>query len=124
MADEPKAKDAPAGPLVPFHFIKSNQFRVIRVDGGHGGVTPHGQIQIAFYSERLPIPQKTVHRLTPEGRVVNPPVEVVSRDGLVREVEVEAIMDITTARSIAEFLSKQAEEAEKRIQDAEGKGEK
>jgi hypothetical protein len=120
MADDPAAKESAPAPTVAFHFIKSNQFRVIRVDGGHGGVTPSGQVQIAFYSERLPIPQKTVHRLTPEG-LEDTPVEVVSREGLVREVEVEAVMDVGTARSVADFLLKRAQEAETQMRAAHEK---
>ncbi len=106
------------GQRISFHFIKSNQFRVIRVDGGHGGVTPTGQVQIALYSERLPIPQKTVHDVGPDGRLVDKPVEVIARDGVVREVEVEAVMDASTARAVAEFLLKRAEEADAQVKAA------
>jgi len=52
---------------VDFDYIKSNLFRVVRVDGAHGGVSPKGSIQLAFFSERQPIPQKETYAVERTG---------------------------------------------------------
>ena len=55
---------------IEFDFIKSNLFRVIRGDGAFGGIAPGGAIHMSIYSERHPIPTKTVHKL--EGGQLGP----------------------------------------------------
>ena len=101
--NDKQAGELPAA--ISFHYIKSNLFRVIRVDGAVGGVNPKGIIQAALYSERLPNPQKTVQRLSPEGVLGEELVEHrVTRDGMVREVEIELLMDIATAKTFADWL--------------------
>ena len=56
-----------------FHYIKSNQFRVIHVDGGIGSITPKGFIHFALYSERLAIPRKGGIHLNPLSDFLGPP---------------------------------------------------
>jgi len=98
---------------VRFHYIKSNHFRVIHVDGAHGGITPTGMIQVAFHNDRSPIPQQvvsTVHENGTLGREIAE--ERVSRDGVVREVEVEAIMSLDTARALRKWLDEKIQSLE------------
>ena len=98
MADE-------AARTINFHFIKSADFRVIHVDGAHGGVTPHGYVQMTLYSERAAIPQRTTHGISDEGRVGGElRDERLSRDGPVRECEVTALMDVATAIALRTWL--------------------
>lgn len=98
-------KEAPAGGTLPFHYIKSNLFRVIHVDGAIGGPNPRDVIQAALYTERLPIPQRTVSRITAEGTLAEElPEQRVVRDGLVREVEIELIFDPATGKLFAQWL--------------------
>ena len=93
-----------------FHYIKSNLFRVIHADGAHGGVTPGLKVQMALFSERIPIPQKTTHKAVyneSEGSVaVGEEItdERVARKGLVREVETEVLMDVETAKKLYVWL--------------------
>jgi hypothetical protein len=91
--------------FLSIHYIKSNIFRVVHVDGALGGVTPGLKVQMALFSERVPIPRRTVHELSDEGVPEQPPIESEGRDGVVREVEVEAIMDLSTARSLHAWLA-------------------
>ena len=90
---------------INFDYIKSYQFRVIRVDGAHGGITPKGQaIQMALFSERQPIPRKETYRLK-EGRLGEKIKEATEqREAIIREVEVEALMDLETAKAISKWL--------------------
>jgi hypothetical protein len=110
MSTEPK-EDAPK--RVSFHFIKSNSFRVIHVDGAHGGINPNLMIQMALFSERIPIPQRSVQEIRPDGSLGDEIWEErIAREGLIREVEVEAIMDLGTARSIIQWLTEHAQRLE------------
>ena len=75
--------------VVPFHYIKSNFFRVFHTDGAVGNVTPSGLIFIGFYSERGAIPQIMVHDITEAGQVgAERQDERVGKKGVVREVEI------------------------------------
>ena len=89
-----------------FHYIKSNNFRVVHVDGAHGGITPHGYIFFAVYNDRAPIPQVTVHEIDEDGSVTTEDIrdERISKDGIVREVEVGLVMDLATAESLQRWL--------------------
>ena len=99
---------------VRYHFIKSNAFRVFYVDGAHGGITPKGQIQIALFNERHPIPQQIVHKLDADGSLGDVIAEeTVGRQGIVREVEAEAIMTLETAKSLIAWLSRSVKQLEK-----------
>lgn len=55
---------------IRFDYIKSNCFRVIRVDGVNGGPTPRADgIQMAFFSERMPIPQSEEFLVSVDGKL-------------------------------------------------------
>jgi len=96
------------GERLEFHYIKSSSFRVIHVDGAHGGVSPRQKIQMAVFSERSPIPQFTAHQVTPEGSGFKVGKEIegtkISKKGVVREVEAELLMDLETAEAIRTWL--------------------
>src|SRR5262245_56341008 len=99
---------------IRFHYIKSNLFRVVHVDGALGSVTPRGLIHCAIYSERAAIPQSTEQDISPEGRLS----DVVSREGkegIVREVDVDLIMTKETAVEIRDWLSARIKELESAI---------
>jgi len=79
---------------INFDYIKSNQFRVIRVDGAHGGIAPNGYtIQMALFSERAPIPKRETYKL--EQGKLGERVAVEQRDALIREVEIESAEQLT-----------------------------
>lgn len=88
---------------ISFDYIKSKQFRVIRVDGVHGGLAPKAHvIQMAFFSERRPIPRKETFQLK-EGQL-GEQIDRIERDAIIREVEIEALVDLDTAKSISKWL--------------------
>ena len=110
-----KKKTAKKTRPLPFHYIKANQFRVIHVDGAHGGITPSGNIQMAFFSDRQPIPQIVVHHVDQDGNVSAEEIasERVSKTGIVREVEVEAIMSLASAKVLVKWLADKISTLEK-----------
>lgn len=98
-------------PTVSFDYIKSNQFRVIRVDGVHGGVSPKGNvIQMALFSERAPIPKRETYRI--ENGKLRERTASEQRDAFIREVEVEVLVDLATAKAMHKWLGEKIESAE------------
>lgn len=99
-------KDEAIPGTVPVHFIKSNLFRVVHADGFWGGATPHGKIQLIPFNERNAIPQRLLlHDV--EGVARERPGSRVGRKGIVRELEVDVLMDLNTAISLRDFLDQQ-----------------
>lgn len=90
---------------VPFHYIKSNLFRVIHVDGAVGSIAPSALIFVGLYSERSAIPQIMVHDVTETGQVGPERVsERVGKTGIVREVEIGATLSMETAITLVAWL--------------------
>jgi hypothetical protein len=100
--------------FVVFDYIKSNFFRVIHIDGVHGGISPKlNMIQMAFFSERQAIPQTEKFALK-KGQLG----EIESRktrEAIIREVEVEALMDIDAAKALRQWLDEKIQLREKLI---------
>lgn len=90
-----------------FHFIKSNFFRVVHMDGAYGGITPSRYIQMAVYNQRQAIPQRM---LEPVEQVADHIMKSAGekkkegKSGFVREVEVNLMMDLDTAKSVVKWL--------------------
>ena len=88
---------------VTFHYIKSAGFRVVHADGVWGGATPRGYVAMNFFSERAPIPKSLTHEIMKDGNL-GEEKQQSSRDGFVREVEVEVLIDLAMARSLIPWL--------------------
>jgi len=109
---------------VKFRFFKSTAFRAIHVDGAWGGVTPRGDIHMVLYNERPSIPDATFNVLTPEGRIGNEiPGSAEGSDGIVREVEVDAIMTLNTAKALHAWLTNKINYLENAITEAVARAE-
>ena len=86
-------------------YIKSNLFRVITVDGASATLAPQpGKRFLSLFTERYPIPRQVVYEVLPD-RSVGKEVDKVSRDGLVREVEIGVVIDIRLAKGLRDTLS-------------------
>lgn len=110
MADKPELPKS-----IPIHFIKSSQFRVVWADGMHGGITPRGLLHMAFFNERSPLPRQTEVDVNPDGTAETGRGErtVDSRKGIVREIEVDVLMNLETAESFRDWLSGKIEQLKK-----------
>ena len=113
------SEDARPPQQIEFHYIKSPAFRTVHVDGVFGGLRPTGEasLAIAVFSERLPIPQRVTVAID-EGKV-GAEIERVSRRGIVRELDAELIMSMTTAQTLYDWLGTKLEEFRARTQEAE-----
>ena len=116
MSDDPaikKKSNGDASARVAFDYIKSQHFRVIRADGAIGSVTPKGEIHFALFSERAAIPRRQVHEIQDSG-LLGPPIaaETVSRDAVVREMDVDVFVSVDVAKVLVSWLQGQINEAE------------
>jgi len=99
------ARKIPPKPSVKFDYLKSNTFRVLHADGIYGGITPQGLLQIAFFSERFPIPTQMVYEVTPAGKLGKEIPELrVGRDALVRELDVSVLLNGEIAKALHNWL--------------------
>jgi hypothetical protein len=91
-----------------FDYIKSNLFRVVHCDGAIGGVTPSGNLHIAFFSERPAIPRTLVHSRNEMGTLGPPiPERVVGRPGVVREMDVDVVVSPRAVDALIAWLQQQ-----------------
>ena len=97
---------------VRFHYIKSNFFRVVHVDGILGGWTAPGQLHVATYSERPAIPQMTEHEVNEEERKFGTADVIEGKAGFVRELDVDLMLSHTRAVEIRDWLNQRLEEFE------------
>jgi len=102
-----KTENAPSG-AVTYHYIKGNFFRVVHADGAIGGLTPNRSIFLSLFSERGAIPQMVEQALNPDG-TLGDEKKRMGKEGLVREVEVGAMLSGPAAKRIAEWLLKQVQ---------------
>lgn len=112
MANTPKNLAEVA--QLQFDYIKSNFFRVVYADGAHGGYTPRGNFHMVFFNERLAIPQSTTHAIV-DGQL-GPEIDRVARQAIVREAEVDVVMNLQVAESLHVWLGKTIAEMKSEIE--------
>jgi hypothetical protein len=103
----------PEAHTIKFDYIKGTHFRVVHVDGAFGGVSPRGDIGMSVFNERWPIPTQTTYNLEEGGKVGNEITEErISREAVIREVEVELLMDLDVAKTMHSWLGAKIGELE------------
>lgn len=118
MADDgPQRGNGGAPSRVNFDYIKSQYYRVIHMDGAIGSVTPNGHIHMSLYSERLPIPRRTVFPLENDRLGEENPNERIVRDAVIREMDVDVIMTAETAKNLSDWLETKIKEVHARRTD-------
>ncbi len=96
--------------VIIFEYIKSNFFRVVHADGAIGGVTPEGNLHLAFFSDRPAIPKMQVFKRNPDGSLGNILNEhTVVRPGIIREMDVDIVISREAARSLVSWLNQNLE---------------
>ena len=104
---------------ISFDYIKSQFFRVLHADGAIGGITPSGYIHFSFYSERQAIPQSQTFTLNKDGSLGQSIAEkTIIRNAVVRELDVDVVMNVDVARSLAIWLSQQVKLYEEKVEEA------
>ncbi|MCA3423683.1 MAG: hypothetical protein INF81_12090 [Roseomonas sp.] len=104
---------------ISFDYLKSQFFRVVHADGAIGGITPSGYIHFSFYSERQAIPQRQTFTLNEDGSLGQSIAEkTIIRNAVVRELDVDVVMNVDVARSLAIWLSQQVKLYEEKVEEA------
>ena len=112
-------------PVVRFHYVKSNAFRVVHADGVIGGPTPSGLLHLSFFSERFPIPAVVEHAISDAGggrREVGKEIAKEGKEGVVREVEVGVMMTLDMAKQLHAWLGNNIQRIEAALR-GDGAGE-
>lgn len=96
--------DAAGGKLrkLQISYKESPHYRVVHANGAYGGVSPLGELVMALYSERMQFPDRAVIRFDSNG--IPSPEEFQIEQGVVREIEVGVMLDLKSAKSLAEWL--------------------
>jgi hypothetical protein len=97
------AEDSQKSHDLLINYLKSHYFRVIHADGIWGGVSPRGNIHMSFYNERAALPDISRVTLSDQGQQVAPE-RYKSSSKIVREIEADVIIDLTTAKALSEWL--------------------
>lgn len=110
MSDQPQPVQVNE---IKFTYQKGNFYRVIHVDGAHGGVSPSARyIHMNLFSERRTIPKEQFFLVPEQGvaSALGPPFSTTDIGGIFREIETCAVMDIDTAKAIHAWLGKKISE--------------
>lgn len=100
---------------ITFNYIKGPDFRSVHIDGAIGGITTKGFLHIALFAERTVIPQETTFKLNPDRMLGDEIVEKrVSKEGIVRQMEADIIVNEQTAIDLRNWLNDRLAELESR----------
>lgn len=118
--DEKAAENGPVDENIELiiNYVKSNYFRVIHADGAWGGLSPSGDIHIAFYNERAAIPDRSKITVSEQASRTVKPEEFEATSQHVREVEVDVIVDLNTAISLRSWLDGKIKSLQKLVTQA------
>ncbi|MCH8147620.1 MAG: hypothetical protein IH987_06435 [Planctomycetes bacterium] len=95
---------SPKPTKISFEYLKSAYHRVVLVTGATGGPTPNAKlICMTTFNERLPIQKREEYELS-DGKI-GALKKSTARDAIVRECEVTLMFDVSTARSIRDWLA-------------------
>ncbi len=100
-------------PEITIHNIKSNKFRHSHADGASASLTPHGYININFFSERNAIPKGTVFVVNDDGKLGEAKANIPgSKIGLVREFDFGVYLDVEVCKRVVTLLNQKIKEHE------------
>ena len=118
-AESPPEVSAPTNVRkLNIHFIKSTQFRVIHASGVWYGGDNQGNLHLTFFNERTPIPQKLVLNINDKGVVGDVPAQHVTKEGIVREMEVDVILSLPAAWELFNTLGENLKVIQANIKNA------
>jgi hypothetical protein len=96
-------KKTASNKTIKFNYIKTNNYRTYHVDGVFGGLTAHRKIYMELFLERAVTPQSIDVEVRQDG-TLGEEVSRTGKEGLVREIEAGAIMDVSVAEGLRDWL--------------------
>jgi hypothetical protein len=105
---------------VRFKYIFGEHYNPVYANGCYGGPTTTGEITVHFFTERNPVPHEETFAVTPDGRVADnlgrvPELEHGTAT-VIRCITAGVIMNAEVARRVYEFLGRNLERVDARIQ--------
>lgn len=110
----------PKPPTLDIYYKKTRNHRTIYVDGVWVGISPHLELQLAFFKDLIPIPDYVTHSL-PGGDMLGPEVARVAQKGMVRETEVTIVMSAATVEQVINIMQQFVEQI-RQVQAAKTEG--
>jgi len=95
---------------IKFVYEKARHHRTLHSDGVWAGLTPHAEIQFAFYNNLRRMPISVTHEVG-ENNALGPGAQEELSE-LVREVDVTVVMNIEVARATVELLKQMIAQAD------------
>src|SRR5215470_7842480 len=90
---------------VVFEYARDSMFRSTHADGFIGGLTPNGQVHIAFFSERPVLPKRHVFKLNPDGSLgAEVPAQTGGGESITRDMQVDVLMTVQAAERLRNWL--------------------
>jgi hypothetical protein len=100
-----RAGDERQDAQVVFEYARDPMFRSTHADGFIGGLTPNGQIHIAFFSERPVLPKRHVFKLNPDGSLgAEVPSEKAATESITRDMQVDVLLSMQAAEGLKNWL--------------------
>ena len=99
--------------FLDIHFLKNNDYRTVFASGVFGGVTPNGLVNINFFTDRAPLPNKITYEIDPQNPSLKKEAEREGRKGFVREVHFGVVLDKETTKLTIAWLTEQLANLEK-----------
>src|SRR5262249_12595328 len=93
-----------------FHYRRGPNFRTVHADGIWAAISPRGGIQMAFFTQSYSIPEIATHAITEEG-AVGKEINRYEQRGVVRELEINVVMDLADAESYVALLQERIQQA-------------
>lgn len=102
-----KTKDKPKTiKEITFHHIKSDGFKTVFITGATGGATVNSLINMNLYTDRTVIPSELTFEIDNNVKL-GKEIKRVSKQGVIRDVQVGVLMDLEVAKNLIKFLNDQ-----------------
>jgi hypothetical protein len=100
-----KAAEERADAQIIFEYSRDPMFRATHADGFVGGLTPNGQVHIAFFSERPTLPRRHVFKVNPDGSLgAEVPAERARSEAITRDMQVDVLLSVQAAEGLRNWL--------------------
>lgn len=114
VAEEPSSTGSPR---LQIHYVKTQAYRELPVHGVIGGLTPRGDLWMAPYAERGPLPRTMEYEAEIVGAGLKidesaQPVSVDTKAGMVRVVEAGFYLDLNAAKRLQIWLNERIAQME------------
>jgi len=100
-----KAAEERADAQIVFEYARDPLFRATHADGFIGGLTPNGQVHIAFFSERPALPRRHAFKVNADGSLgAELPSERTRNEAITRDMQVDVLLSVPAAEGLRNWL--------------------